>query len=51
MASKEQKIRALDYAIGIGKEYARSTTEGYPGDVIKDTYEHILKLLDEIEKD
>lgn len=53
MATKEQKTEALDHAIEIGKEFARSskTTNLSSGDMMKETYEKILELIEERDKD
>ena len=53
MATKEQKTEALEHAIVMGKEYARSTktSDFSPGNVIKDTYEKILELIEERDRD
>ncbi len=51
MATKDQKRNALNQAIEIAKEYARSADQQLaPHKVLEDCYRTILQITDEIEE-
>ncbi len=50
MAEKNQKYKVLDKAIDIAKEYARGGHSAKPSILIKDAYEAIIEIINEIEQ-
>jgi hypothetical protein len=51
MVSKDQKFKALEQAIEITKEYARSGAERQPAEtVLKAVYKTLIGIVNEIEE-
>ena len=51
MVSKEQKLKILNTAIGLAKEFGRGGTTKPAENIIDSSYKGILKIMEEIDQE